>query len=281
RWDRAKELRTTRDFRGIAALYFPTDNMPVNGVYQRFIAEEYWAGRWDYARELSQQMKLNEEVVLRQSGGSTMDVQTIVEQMSRILSEGRSFAEDVRQWQHSSGFAGLFISTDEMPRNRVYQNLIAEEYWTARWRCAQAYRGQNNPDAILKIYQPEEPMINNRMYQSFIAEEYWNTLWAQAKEYNSRREYEKVKGLLNRDHQSIPVNEIYVKLIKGLDHAMSSTGGIDLSQQDAAMHVTKDAQGGLRITVDKALIAQIEQEGLSEAIPVIIRMAPANPNTLF
>ncbi|MBF0512011.1 MAG: hypothetical protein HQL13_06760 [Candidatus Omnitrophica bacterium] len=59
-------------------------------------------------------------------------------------------------------------------------------------------------------------------------------------------------------------------------------GGIDLSQQDSAMHVEKDARGGVKVTVDKALIALIEHEGfMREVHPVVIYMGPADPKNIF
>ncbi len=60
-----------------------------------------------------------------------------------------------------------------------------------------------------------------------------------------------------------------------------STGGIDLSQQDAALHVEKDANGGVKVNVDPALIARIEREGMPEVVPVIINMQPADMRSLF
>jgi len=64
------------------------------------------------------------------------------------------------------------------------------------------------------------------------------------------------------------------------DHAMTH-GGIDLSQQDAALHVTKDANGGVKVSVDPALIARIEREGMPEVVPIIINMQPADIRSLF
>jgi len=58
-------------------------------------------------------------------------------------------------------------------------------------------------------------------------------------------------------------------------------GGIDLSQQDAAMRVTKDANGGVKVDVDPAEIARVERYGLSEVDPVIIGMRPANIQAIF
>jgi hypothetical protein len=58
-------------------------------------------------------------------------------------------------------------------------------------------------------------------------------------------------------------------------------GGIDLSQQDAAMHVEKDANGGVKVDVDPALIARVEREGMPEVVPVIINMRPADIRSLF
>jgi len=73
------------------------------------------------------------------------------------------------------------------------------------------------------------------------------------------------------------------------DHATLATtikpqveGGIDLSQQDSALHVTKDANGGVKVTVDPALIARIEREGgMHEVVPVIINMQLADTKALF
>jgi len=58
-------------------------------------------------------------------------------------------------------------------------------------------------------------------------------------------------------------------------------GGIDLSEQDSALQVTKDANGGVRVDVDPALIAHVEREGMSEVDPVIVRMQPADMQTVF
>jgi len=65
------------------------------------------------------------------------------------------------------------------------------------------------------------------------------------------------------------------------DKAQSNLGGIDLSQQDAALHVEKDANGGVKVNVDPALIARIEREGMPEVVPVIINMRPADIRSLF
>jgi hypothetical protein len=68
------------------------------------------------------------------------------------------------------------------------------------------------------------------------------------------------------------------------DRAMLNSdinGGIDLSQQDAALHVVKDINGGVKVNVDPALIARIEREGLPEIVPVIINMQPADIQSLF
>ena len=58
-------------------------------------------------------------------------------------------------------------------------------------------------------------------------------------------------------------------------------GGIDLSQQDAAMHISKDANGGVIINVDPSLIATVEHDGLSEVDPVIIDIQPASAQSIF
>ena len=62
---------------------------------------------------------------------------------------------------------------------------------------------------------------------------------------------------------------------------VSPFGGIDLSQLDPALHVAKDANGGVTVNVDPALIARVEREGLPELDPVIIGMRPADIKTLF
>lgn len=58
-------------------------------------------------------------------------------------------------------------------------------------------------------------------------------------------------------------------------------GGIDLSQQDAALRVTKDINGGVKVNVDPALIARIEREGMFEVHPVIIDIRPADARAIF
>jgi len=58
-------------------------------------------------------------------------------------------------------------------------------------------------------------------------------------------------------------------------------GGIDLSQQESALHIEKDPNGGVKVDIDPALIAQVEREGLKEVVPVIIGEHPANPQVLF
>ena len=47
------------------------------------------------------------------------------------------------------------------------------------------------------------------------------------------------------------------------------------------MHVEKDANGGVKVNVDPALIARIEREGMPEVVPVIINMKPADISALF
>jgi hypothetical protein len=58
-------------------------------------------------------------------------------------------------------------------------------------------------------------------------------------------------------------------------------GGIDLSGQGAALHMVKDANGGVEVNVDPSLIARVEREGMSEVVPVIINMRPADIKSLF
>ena len=66
------------------------------------------------------------------------------------------------------------------------------------------------------------------------------------------------------------------------DKDQTNLGGIDLSQQDAALHVVKDANGGgVVVNVNPALIARIEREGMPEVVPVIINMRPADIRSLF
>ncbi|MBF0511803.1 MAG: hypothetical protein HQL13_05675 [Candidatus Omnitrophica bacterium] len=80
-----------------------------------------------------------------------------------------------------------------------------------------------------------------------------------------------------------PVDPISYAMTAGRAmNAAIPTGGIDLSQQDSAMHVTKDANGGVKVTVDKGLIAEIEHEGAMRRVtPVIIYMGPADSKALF
>ena len=71
---------------------------------------------------------------------------------------------------------------------------------------------------------------------------------------------------------------------KPIGHQISSgfiRGGIDLSQQDSAMRITKDASGGVQVDVDPALIARVERDGMTEVDPVIIGMRPADIQSLF
>jgi hypothetical protein len=67
-------------------------------------------------------------------------------------------------------------------------------------------------------------------------------------------------------------------LVKG---AAEVEGGIDLSQQGSALHVVKDANGGVVVDVDPVLIARVEREGMSEVDPVIVSMRPADVQSLF
>ncbi|MBF0511746.1 MAG: hypothetical protein HQL13_05380 [Candidatus Omnitrophica bacterium] len=59
--------------------------------------------------------------------------------------------------------------------------------------------------------------------------------------------------------------------------SVAPTGGIDLSQQDKAMRVEKDANGGVKVYVDPALIAAVERAGvLHEVDPVIVGWKPVD-----
>jgi len=97
--------------------------------------------------------------------------------------------------------------------------------------------------------------------------------------------------ILIAGHQEPAINGYLIKGIGSLSKAIEERkgaaadaamrGGIDLSQQDAAMHVTKDANGGVKVSVDPALIAKVEREGMPELDPVIIDMEPVNIKFLF
>jgi len=87
-----------------------------------------------------------------------------------------------------------------------------------------------------------------------------------------------------RDTEPKPEGDFQIKVVgkrtkSGSDAAMN--GGIDLSQQGSALHITKDANGGVKVDVDPALIARVEREGMSEIDPVIIGMRPADIQSLF
>ncbi len=58
-------------------------------------------------------------------------------------------------------------------------------------------------------------------------------------------------------------------------------GGIDLSQEDKALHIEKDSNGGVKINVDQALVARVERNGVSEIDPVFISMHPADIKSLL
>jgi len=78
---------------------------------------------------------------------------------------------------------------------------------------------------------------------------------------------------------------LYLNSMKSLSDKASLVqeinGGIDLSQQEEALRVTKDDNGGVKVDVDPALIARVERYGLSEIDPVIIGMRPADVQSLF
>ncbi len=54
--------------------------------------------------------------------------------------------------------------------------------------------------------------------------------------------------------------------------ATVDNGGIDLNTLNNGLTVTKDADGGVSMPVDAALMAQVRREGISTATPVIINM---------
>jgi len=47
------------------------------------------------------------------------------------------------------------------------------------------------------------------------------------------------------------------------------------------LRVEKDANDGVKVSVDQALIARIEREGMPEVDPVIINIQPADIKALF
>jgi hypothetical protein len=54
----------------------------------------------------------------------------------------------------------------------------------------------------------------------------------------------------------------------------SAPGGIDLNAANMGMKVQKDANGGVKIDIDPALIERIKREGVQSMVPVIIQMTP-------
>jgi len=58
-------------------------------------------------------------------------------------------------------------------------------------------------------------------------------------------------------------------------------GGIDLSQVDAAMHISRDANGGVKIDVDPGLEAAVLRDGMTMVVPVIVGMRKLDPQVLL
>jgi hypothetical protein len=56
------------------------------------------------------------------------------------------------------------------------------------------------------------------------------------------------------------------------DYAQAAKGGIDLNTLNNGLSVSKDANGGVTITVDSAMIERVRHEGIRSATPVIINM---------
>jgi phosphoenolpyruvate synthase/pyruvate phosphate dikinase len=54
-------------------------------------------------------------------------------------------------------------------------------------------------------------------------------------------------------------------------------GGIDLNSANMGMTVTRDANGGVQVHFDPAMIARIKAQGVFSADPFIIRITPMNP----
>jgi hypothetical protein len=77
------------------------------------------------------------------------------------------------------------------------------------------------------------------------------------------------------------VPEEVKRIAKNMDYAMRGLadvqGGIDLTNAGSGITVTKDAQGGVKVDFDPALIARIKQEGVQSAVPVIINVTLMSP----
>jgi len=59
------------------------------------------------------------------------------------------------------------------------------------------------------------------------------------------------------------------------------TGGVDLSQTNNALRVSRDANGGVKIDVNPLWVARVEREGIKEVDPIIIGMKPTDIQVLL
>jgi len=53
-------------------------------------------------------------------------------------------------------------------------------------------------------------------------------------------------------------------------------GGIDLTNASSGISVSRDANGGVKVDFDPAMIARIRRNGIQSAVPVIIDIEPMN-----
>ena len=57
-----------------------------------------------------------------------------------------------------------------------------------------------------------------------------------------------------------------------VDRAALVPGGIDLNTADMGMTVVRDANGGVKVNVDPAMLARVRIHGLGRVEPFIIQM---------
>jgi len=78
-----------------------------------------------------------------------------------------------------------------------------------------------------------------------------------------------MSGQVNKNDKAMDSNKL---------EALNNTrGGIDLNTANMGMTVTKDANGGVQVTFDPAMIARIKAQGIWSADPIIIRVTPLTP----
>ena len=73
--------------------------------------------------------------------------------------------------------------------------------------------------------------------------------------------------------QSVPPTKP-VPALKTNTPAIKKYGGIDLNTANMGMTVTKDANGGVEVNIDPAMIERIKAQGIQSADPIIIRITP-------